>query len=96
MFPDGELVTPGELVSRAEAVGFETRDLESLREHYACTLRCWVANLEAHWDEAVREAEAALPEKPPTEARAIREATVPATETTKGEALIKRVGVKLD
>ncbi|MGH9217289.1 MAG: class I SAM-dependent methyltransferase, partial [Acidimicrobiales bacterium] len=28
---------------------------ESLREHYALTLRRWVANLEQHWDEAVAE-----------------------------------------
>ena len=33
--------------------GFEVRDVESLREHYAPTLRAWVANLEASWDEAV-------------------------------------------
>ncbi len=31
------------------------RDVESLREHYSRTLRHWVANLEAHWDEAVAE-----------------------------------------
>ena len=36
-----------------ERAGFEVRDVESLREHYSRTLRCWVANLEAHWDEAV-------------------------------------------
>ena len=29
------------------------RDLESLREHYAKTLRVWVANLEANWDAAI-------------------------------------------
>jgi cyclopropane-fatty-acyl-phospholipid synthase len=29
------------------------RDVESLREHYALTLRHWVANLEARWDDAV-------------------------------------------
>ena len=29
--------------------------MESLREHYARTLRHWVANLEAHWDDAVAE-----------------------------------------
>ena len=29
--------------------GFEVRDVESLREHYALTLRAWVANLEANW-----------------------------------------------
>ena len=37
-----------------ERAGFEVRDVESLREHYARTLRAWVANLEATWDEAVR------------------------------------------
>ena len=37
-----------------EQAGFEVRDVESLREHYARTLRAWVANLEASWDEAVR------------------------------------------
>jgi cyclopropane-fatty-acyl-phospholipid synthase len=32
--------------------GFEVRDVESLREHYALTLRRWVTNLENNWDEA--------------------------------------------
>jgi cyclopropane-fatty-acyl-phospholipid synthase len=27
--------------------------VENLREHYAATLRHWVANLERHWDDAV-------------------------------------------
>ena len=31
------------------------RDVESLREHYALTLRRWVANLAAHRDEAIAE-----------------------------------------
>ncbi len=30
--------------------------MENLREHYALTLRRWVANLEANWDEAVADA----------------------------------------
>ena len=34
--------------------GFEVRHSEGLREHYALTLRGWVANLEARWDDAVR------------------------------------------
>jgi cyclopropane-fatty-acyl-phospholipid synthase len=34
-------------------VDLETRDVESLREHYPLTLRRWVDNLTAHWDEAV-------------------------------------------
>ena len=29
------------------------RDVESLRENYARTLRAWVVNLETHWDEIV-------------------------------------------
>ena len=33
-----------------EEAGFEVRDVESLREHYARTLRAWVGNLESHWD----------------------------------------------
>ena len=37
-----------------EAQGFEVRDVESLREHYAQTLRHWVKNLETAWDDAVR------------------------------------------
>ena len=36
-----------------QVAGFEVRDVESLREHYAGTLHRWVANLEEHWDEAV-------------------------------------------
>jgi cyclopropane-fatty-acyl-phospholipid synthase len=53
VFPDGELHEVGNLVSAMQGLGFEVRHLESLREHYALTLRCWVANLEAGWDEAV-------------------------------------------
>ena len=54
VFPDGELIDVGESVLAMERAGFEVRDVESLREHYARTLRAWVANLEAAWDEAVR------------------------------------------
>ena len=53
VFPDGELVTAGERLAPAEAVGFETRDVMSLREHYATTLRHWVRRLEAVRDEAI-------------------------------------------
>jgi cyclopropane-fatty-acyl-phospholipid synthase len=55
VFPDGELHEAGTLVSMFQLQGFEIRHLESLREHYALTLRCWVANLEASWDAAVAE-----------------------------------------
>jgi cyclopropane-fatty-acyl-phospholipid synthase len=44
------------VVSTIQHAGFEARHAESLREHYALTLRRWVANLEARWNEAVREA----------------------------------------
>ncbi len=53
VFPDGELIDVGESVLAMERAGFEVRDVESLREHYARTLRAWVANLEAAWDDAV-------------------------------------------
>ncbi|MDB1088323.1 cyclopropane-fatty-acyl-phospholipid synthase [Streptomyces sp. ACA25] len=53
VFPDGELAPLGRTVSLLERAGFEVRDVEALREHYALTLRAWVANLEAHWDDAV-------------------------------------------
>lgn len=53
VFPDGELIDAGDVVLAMEAAGFEVRDVESLREHYALTLRQWVANLERNWDRAV-------------------------------------------
>ncbi|HEU4527974.1 MAG TPA: class I SAM-dependent methyltransferase [Actinomycetota bacterium] len=56
VFPDGELHEVGAVVSTMQAAGFEVRHAESLREHYALTLRAWVRNLEDHWDEAVAEA----------------------------------------
>jgi cyclopropane-fatty-acyl-phospholipid synthase len=54
VFPDGEPVPIHASTKAAELVGFEVRDVESLREHYAMTLRHWVRRLEAHHDEAVR------------------------------------------
>ena len=53
VFPDGELHEVGSVVSAIQEAGLEARHMESLREHYALTLRRWVANLEEHWDEAV-------------------------------------------
>lgn len=55
VFPDGELHEVGTLVSMFQAHGFEVRHLESLREHYALTLRRWVDNLTKRFDEAVEE-----------------------------------------
>ena len=53
VFPDGELLDVADVCAAMESAGFEVRDVESLREHYARTLRHWVANLEAGWDRAV-------------------------------------------
>jgi cyclopropane-fatty-acyl-phospholipid synthase len=55
IFPDGELHEVGSVVSVLQGAGFEVRHSENLREHYARTLRHWVDNLEANWDEAVDE-----------------------------------------
>ena len=54
VFPDGELHEVGDVISAMQQAGFEARHMEGYREHYALTLRCWVRNLEAQWDDAVR------------------------------------------
>ncbi|PZT69336.1 SAM-dependent methyltransferase [Streptomyces sp. SW4] len=54
VFPDGELAPLGTTVTQLERAGFEVRDVESIREHYALTLRRWVANLEDGWPRAVQ------------------------------------------
>jgi cyclopropane-fatty-acyl-phospholipid synthase len=54
VFPDGCLVPLADMIGAAEASGFETRDVESLREHYTKTLRHWVGRLESSASEAVR------------------------------------------
>jgi cyclopropane-fatty-acyl-phospholipid synthase len=46
VFPDGRLGPFHAIIQAAEAAGFETRDVESLREHYVLTLREWVERLE--------------------------------------------------
>lgn len=53
VFPDGELIWISEMLEAAERNGFEVRDVESLREHYALTLRHWIANLESNKAKAV-------------------------------------------
>ena len=54
VFPDGDSDGLELTVAQLERAGFEVRDVESIREHYALTLRRWVANLEADWARAVR------------------------------------------
>jgi cyclopropane-fatty-acyl-phospholipid synthase len=53
VFPDGDLVAAADSLAIAERTGLEIRDVENLREHYARTLRAWVANLERNRDAAV-------------------------------------------
>ena len=56
VFPDGELQTLSRVLTEMEKAGFEPRDAESLREHYALTLRRWYENQCAHQEEAAAEA----------------------------------------
>lgn len=53
IFPDGELVPLNDVNRFAEQASFEVRDVENLREHYALTLRRWVAGLEANRERAI-------------------------------------------
>ena len=53
VFPDGETVPINLTLQRAEEAGWEVRDVESLREHYALTLRHWVKNLENNRERAL-------------------------------------------
>jgi cyclopropane-fatty-acyl-phospholipid synthase len=55
VFPDLDMVPPDVIVRAAGRAGFEVRDLENLRPHYAITLRHWFERLNAKWDQAVAE-----------------------------------------
>jgi cyclopropane-fatty-acyl-phospholipid synthase len=55
VFPDGELHPVTDVMVAMQAAGLEIRDAESLREHYALTLRRWVANLTANREQAIAE-----------------------------------------
>ena len=52
VFPDGELVTVEDAIGFARKAGFELLDAQSLRPHYALTLRAWVERLEERAEEA--------------------------------------------
>jgi cyclopropane-fatty-acyl-phospholipid synthase len=54
VFPDGDTPPLPIMLGAAESSGFEIRDVENLREHYALTLRHWLRRLEAHHNEALR------------------------------------------
>jgi cyclopropane-fatty-acyl-phospholipid synthase len=49
VFPRGELPHLHVAVREASAQGFEVADVESLRPHYALTLRHWSERLESTW-----------------------------------------------
>lgn len=53
VFPDSDIPPLRTVVTAAESAGFEVRDVENLREHYALTLRHWVRRLEAHHAQAL-------------------------------------------
>lgn len=53
VFPDGSLARISKVITAMEDAGFEILDAESLRRHYALTLRHWVSNLEANRKRAV-------------------------------------------
>jgi cyclopropane-fatty-acyl-phospholipid synthase len=54
IFPTGGLVSVSEANLAAEQAGFEVRDVEDLREHYARTLQLWMRKLDSNRDAAVR------------------------------------------
>ncbi len=53
VFPDGDLIGIDTTLRAAERAGFEVRDVENLREHYARTLRAWFVNLGANRERAI-------------------------------------------
>jgi cyclopropane-fatty-acyl-phospholipid synthase len=53
VFPDGELIPISDMLEFAERNGFEVRDVENLREHYARTVRDWGNNLERNREAAI-------------------------------------------
>ena len=54
VFPDGQLDTVSNIQRVMERAHFEIGDVESLRPHYALTLRHWVMRLEAHHEQALQ------------------------------------------
>ena len=55
VFPDGELASPGRVLTKCHDAGFEVQHEENLRLHYALTLSGWCRNLVENWDECVAE-----------------------------------------
>nr|WP_221209093.1 class I SAM-dependent methyltransferase [Nocardioides albus] len=55
VFPDGELIGSGTIVSAIENTGLEVQHHENIRVHYAKTLAAWNDNLRDNWDACVNE-----------------------------------------
>ncbi|MDQ6934008.1 MAG: class I SAM-dependent methyltransferase [Actinomycetota bacterium] len=55
VFPDGELIGSGRIITEIQNSGLEVHHEENLRIHYAMTLAGWCRNLREHWDECVAE-----------------------------------------
>jgi cyclopropane-fatty-acyl-phospholipid synthase len=55
VFPDGELIGSGTIVTAVENAGLEVQHHENIRVHYAKTLAAWCQNLVDNWDACVAE-----------------------------------------
>jgi cyclopropane-fatty-acyl-phospholipid synthase len=55
VFPDGELIGSGRIITDAQNAGLEVMHEENFRRHYALTLAAWCRNLRDSWDACVRE-----------------------------------------
>jgi cyclopropane-fatty-acyl-phospholipid synthase len=53
IFPGGQLRAARKVIRYAEEAGFTLTRTQSLQPHYARTLDCWAASLQARRDEAI-------------------------------------------
>jgi cyclopropane-fatty-acyl-phospholipid synthase len=55
VFPDGELIGSGTIITEVQDAGLEVQHSENIRVHYAKTLAGWCKNLADNWDACVAE-----------------------------------------
>ncbi|GAA1154251.1 cyclopropane-fatty-acyl-phospholipid synthase family protein [Nocardioides aquiterrae] len=55
VFPDGELIGSGTIITEVQDAGLEVQHEENIRVHYAKTLAGWNQNLQDNWDACVAE-----------------------------------------
>ena len=55
VFPDGELIGSGRIITEVQDAGLEVQHEENIRVHYAMTLAGWCRNLVDNWDDCVAE-----------------------------------------